>query len=187
VDRELAVCVIRAVFTCALLAAHGTDAEAQAAAGAPRVRWEEPRIARAIADGITRSTTFRGLVDAIDATDGVVYVLQGMCGQSVRACLHMSVELSGENRLLRIFVDLRRASSCELIAAIGHELQHALEALRNPRIRDGFTMSAFFHQIGPTAGIRRFETPEAQHVGVAVGRESCRKEPPPGRNASRVP
>jgi hypothetical protein len=128
------------------------------------------------AEGLERSTTFRSLIDAIDATDGLVYVLEGECGQGVRACLHMSVELLGENRLLRILVNPRRAPGCELIGSIGHELQHALEALRNPRIRNGFAMSSFFHQIGPE-GPRRFETPEAVKTGVAVERESCRKVP----------
>jgi hypothetical protein len=168
------LCVLRVAVACASLAAHGTSAGAPETARTPRVRWENRLIARAIAEGLERSTTFRSVIDAINATDGVVYVLEGKCGQGVRACLHMSVEASGENRLLRILVDPRRAPGCELIEAIGHELQHALEALRNPRIRNGFAMSSFFHQIGPE-GPRRFETPEAERIGSAVGREACRK------------
>jgi hypothetical protein len=138
-----------------------------------RVRWESPLIGRAIAEGWERSATFRSLIEAVDATDGVVYMLEGKCGQGVRACLHMSVELSGENRLLRIFVNPRRAPGCELVGSIGHELQHALEALGNPRIRSGFAMSSFFHQIGPE-GPRRFETPEADRIGATVAKEACR-------------
>jgi len=167
------LCLLRVALACASLAAHGTSTVAQETR-TPRVRWENPLIARAIADGLERSTTFRSLSDAIDATDGVVYVLEGTCGQGVRACLHMSVELSGANRLLRVLVNPRRAPGCELIGSIGHELQHALEALRNPRIRNGFAMSSFFHQIGPE-GSRRFETPEADRIGSAVAREACRK------------
>jgi hypothetical protein len=84
----------------------------------------------------------------------------------------MSLELAGPNRLLRILVDPRRAPGCELIASIGHELQHALEALSNPSIRTSFGLSSFFHQIGPE-GSRRFETPEAIQAGVAVAEEAC--------------
>ena len=168
------LCLLRVAVACAALAAHGTSTGAQETARTPRVRWENPLIGRTIAEGRERSTTFRGLIDAIDATDGVVYVLEGKCGQGVRACLHMSVELSGANRLLRVLVNPRRAPGCELIGSIGHELQHALEALRNPRIRNGFAMSSFFHQIGPE-GPRRFETPEADRIGSAVAREACRK------------
>ena len=109
----------------------------------------------------------------IDATDGLVYVMAGRCGQGVRACLHMSLELSGENRLLRILVNPRRAPGCELIASIGHELQHALEALSNPNVRTSFGLSSFFHQIGPEGSPRMFETPEAIEVGLAVAKEAC--------------
>ena len=168
------LCLLRVAVACASLAAHGTSTGAQETARTPRVRWENPLIARAIADGLERSATFRSLIDAIDATDGLVYVLEGKCGQGVRACLHMSVERSGENRLLRILVNPRRAPGCELIGSIGHELQHAMEVLQNPRIRNGFAMSSFFHQIGPE-GPRRFETPEADRIGSAVAREACRK------------
>jgi hypothetical protein len=138
----------------------------------PRVRSEYPLLAAAIVQGAERSTTFRRLIEAIDATDGLVYVMEGRCGQGVRACLHMSLELSGKNRLLRILVNPRRALGCELIASIGHELQHALEALSNPNVRTSFGLSSFFHQIGPE-GPRRFETPEAIEVGLAVEKEAC--------------
>jgi hypothetical protein len=136
------------------------------------VRWEHTIIGKAIADGLSGSPTFTGLVKAVDATDGLVFVLEGTCGQGVRACLHMSVDIAGPNRLLRIFVDPRRAPGCELIGSIGHELQHALEALGNPNVRNGFQLSSFFHVIGPE-GPRRFETLEAQRVQLAIEREVC--------------
>ena len=83
--------------------------------------------------------------------------LRRRCGLGVRACLHMSVELSGPNRLLRVFVNPSRAPGCELIASIGHELQHALEALSNPHIRTTAELSSFFHRIRPEtpAGLKR--------------------------------
>jgi hypothetical protein len=147
-------------------------ADAQQAIRTPRVRAESPLLAEALVQGRERSMTFRRLVDAIEATDGLVYVLEGKCGQGVRACLHMSVELSGPYRLLRILVTPSRAAGCELLVSIGHELQHALEALTNPKIRNGFAMSSFFHQIGPE-GPRRFETTEALEAGTAVANEAC--------------
>jgi hypothetical protein len=140
----------------------------------PRVRSENPLLTDAIAHGVEQSATFRRLIEAINATDGLVFVLEGKCGQGVRACLHMSLEISGPNRLLRILVDPRRASGCELVASIGHELQHALEALSNPRIRTTPGLSSFFHQIGPE-GPRRFETTAATQVGLAVAREVCNR------------
>jgi hypothetical protein len=122
---------------------------------------------------MAESPSFRRLVQEIEKTDGVVYVLEGRCGQGFRACLHMSVELAGPYRLMRVVVNPRRARGCELIGSIGHELQHALEALRNPGIRNGFELSSFFQRIGPEGSARRFETPEAIAAGVAAEREVC--------------
>ena len=165
--RPLAVSAIALV--CLSATVHVTAADQT---GMRRVRAENPLLADAIAQGVSRSATFRRLIEAIDATDGLVYVLDGRCGQGVRACLHMSLELSGGNRLLRIVVNPRRAPGCELLASIAHELQHALEALGNPNVRTAFGLSSFFHQIGPE-GPRRFETPEAIQRGVDVGSEAC--------------
>ena len=139
-----------------------------------RVRAEDPRFSAAITRGAERSATFRRLVEAVNTTDGLVYVIEGICGQGVRACLHMSLELAGDNRLLRILVNPRRAAGCELIASIGHELQHALEALSNPNIKTSFALSSYFHLIGPE-GPRRFETEAATQAGLAVAKEACRR------------
>jgi hypothetical protein len=139
-----------------------------------RVRWESPVVGQAIAEGITRSPTFRQLIEAINNTDGLVYVLEGRCGQGVRACLHMSVELSGTNRLLRVFVNPRRSAGCELLGSIGHELQHAVEALSNPNVKTSARLSSFFHQLGPE-GPRRFETADAIQAGLSVEKEACGK------------
>ena len=161
------------MLVCVSIAASDPIASAEQTPRVPRVRSEQPDLAAAIARGIEQSKTFRGLVEAIEATDGLVYVLEGTCGQGVRACLHMSVELAGPYRLLRVLVNRRRAPRCELIGSIGHELQHALEALRNPNIKTGFALSSYFHQIGPE-GPRPFETPAAEAAGVAVAKEVCR-------------
>ena len=99
-----------------------------------------------------------------------MYVLEGKCGLGVRACLHMSLELSGPNRLLRILVNPRRAPGCELMGSIAHELRHALEALSNPNIRTSAGLSLFFYR---TKDSPRFETPEAIQTGLAVEKEAC--------------
>ena len=163
--------VILIAIVCLSPAIHGQPAAPQVPA-ITRVRSENPLLSAAIVQGAERSTTFRRLIERIDATDGLVYVMEGKCGQGVRACLHMSLELSGTNRLLRILVNPRRAPGCELMGSLGHELQHALEALRNPNVRTSFGLSSFFHQIGPE-GPRRFETPEAIQAGLAVEKEAC--------------
>jgi len=164
---------IQVVLVSLAFAAHGASTGAQEASRSTRVRADKPVLTAAITRGTEDSKTFRVLIEAISATDGLVYVLEGKCGQGVRACLHMSVEQAGPYRLLRVVVDPRRAPGCELTASIGHELQHALEVLRNPRIRTGTALSAFFRDMRPQ-GPRRFETPEAVEAGWAVQKEACR-------------
>jgi hypothetical protein len=137
-----------------------------------QVRSDDLVIVTTIAEGVERSKTFRSLVDAIDATDGLVYVQFGECGHGVLACLHLSVVESGPYRLLRILVSPRITPRCELTASIGHELQHALEALGNPSIRSGRDMFAHFYQTSRTAS-GLFETAAALNMGARVAKEMC--------------
>jgi hypothetical protein len=133
----------------------------------PRVRPNDsPLIARLLTEGTNRSSTFRRLVEMIDSTDGIVYVQEGRCGHHVRACLALSVQVAGPHRILRIVVNVRRDHD-ELIAAIGHELQHAVEALSDPHVRNDPTIYSFFDRIGPTDR-GRFETQAAIRAGMAV-------------------
>jgi hypothetical protein len=141
----------------------------------PRVRSQGPLIASAIAEGMGRSETFRRLVQAIETTDGVVYVIEGKCGNGVRGCLALSVSIAGPDRILRIIVEPRKAMGCELVALIGHELQHAIEVLSNPRIRSDGEIYAFFDRVG-RSGIETFETDEARLAGMDVEREACRSK-----------
>jgi hypothetical protein len=133
----------------------------------PRVRSDNPVIVAAIRDATERSPTFRRIVQRIDSTDGLVYVDEGRCRQSVRACLVLSVQVAGPNRLLRILVETRKAAGVELMAAIGHELWHAIEALDNPYVTDDRSIFQYFHRIAPTDS-GRFETEEAIKVGLSV-------------------
>jgi hypothetical protein len=142
-------------------------ASASGAPTIPRVRDNgDPSIARLIQEATERSATFRHLVDTIDATDGIVYVEQGTCGHHVRACLVLTVRAAGPNRLLRILVDIHRSHG-DLLASIGHELQHAVEVLSNPRVTDTRSTYFLFDRIGQI-GEDRFETLAAIHAGLDV-------------------
>jgi|SRR5688572_4697872 len=144
-------------------------AAAQTLPAIPRVRSENARIAQLIADGPVSSPTFRGLTTAIDGTDGIVYVDSGHCGAGARACLAHSLQVAGPHRILRVLVNTRR--DCEgLIGAIGHELHHALEILRQPEIRTSQAM--FFHFFGASTSMtNRFETNGAAEAGARIENE----------------
>jgi hypothetical protein len=74
---------------------------------------------------------------------------------------------------LRIVVTTRREHR-ELLASIGHELQHAVEALGDPHVTDSHTIYSFFDRIGPT-GKDRFETDAAIQVGLNIMAELSAK------------
>jgi hypothetical protein len=124
--------------------------------------------------GARHSPTFRALIAKIEATDGIVYIDEGTCGHSVRACLLHLVTIAGPHRLLFIRVDPRKDAGCILVARIGHELYHAIEALSSPNVRSSPDMVSLFQRIGPT-GSDRFETRAAQRTGLDVEYEVCRQ------------
>ena len=137
-----------------------------------RVRAPNADIGAVIRDASEQSTTFHRLLDTIDVTDGLVFVEDGKCGHSVRACLSLSVKVTGPYRLLRVTVDTHTVD-CELMASIGHELQHAIEVLSDPHVRDMPSAYSLFERLGPT-GSGRFETLSALQVGDLVRGEVCR-------------
>jgi hypothetical protein len=55
---------------------------------------------------------------------------------------------------------------------IGHELQHAVEALSESAVTDSVTLYNFFGRLAP-AGDWRFETTAALHAGDDVENASC--------------
>ena len=152
-----------------------------------RVRSENPAIAAAIESAAARSETLRRLIEAIDATDGLVYVEEGKCGHSVRACLLLSIKVAGPYRLLRIVVDLRKVGR-DLGSSVGHELQHAVEVLSNPHITTNYQMYHFFNRVGPT-GQGRFETLAAIETGLIIEHEldSSARQAPAGSTTMKSP
>jgi hypothetical protein len=160
---------VHAVLIAALSAVAGQPAAAQAG---PRVRSHSARIVAAIARGTGSSPTFRRLVETIDATDGLVFVDEGICRVGVRACLVPTVTVAGPSRVLHILVNLRKAQGCGTVAMIGHELQHAIEVLGHPGIRTDIQVYNFFDLVGRT-GAGRFETKAAIQAGLAIESEGC--------------
>jgi len=154
------------------LVVHGPARAHQEAARIARVRSDVPMINAAITRGNLRSPTFRRLFETIGNSDGIIYVQEGYCGISIRSCLQLWVGVAGPNRFLRIRVSTRKAPGCELVASIGHELQHAIEVLSNPKIRDSLGMFRLFDLNGRTS-YGTYETDAALEVGLAIEREIC--------------
>ena len=134
-----------------------------------RVRSSNTAIAAVIKAATDQSATFKGLIDTINSSNGIVFVEAGRCGHSVRACLVLSVTMAGPNRLLRVVVDTKKAD-WDLMGSLGHELQHAIEVLGNQKVTNNSAIYFFFEQANPTSQ-GRFETEAAITVGDRVRAE----------------
>ena len=142
-----------------------------------RVRILSPRMAPDFGEGIRRSSTLRSLVDAIDASNGIVYVEHGVCKRAAHACLMGSVVVAGPSRILRVRIHETRVAD-DLIASLGHELQHAVEVLADPAVTTAAGFRWLFQKIGVRSG-EMFETFDAIRVAHAIRRElaaSARRE-----------
>jgi hypothetical protein len=166
----IAVAILAADRVAARQEPEPTNADRPVASEVPRVRTDHPVLATLIREGISRSTTFRRVVDAIQTTDGVVYIEQGRCGHGVRACLVLSITVAGPHRVLRVVVEDLHPEA-EAIAAIAHELYHALEILGQPSIRTMEAIYFSYEQHGSWRGGAFFETDAAVDAGNAVHRE----------------
>jgi hypothetical protein len=161
--RGFSICVS------AIVLAASAAAVAAETAMMPRVRSSHAYIRAMIEEAAERSETFRRLVKAIEATDGLVYVEQGVCGHSVHACLSLHVTPAGGYRILRVVVDARQPD-WEVMSSIGHELQHALEVLGNRTLNTQEAIFLFYSREG-MAMESSFETTAAIKTGNAVRNE----------------
>jgi len=101
-----------------------------------RVRTTEPYMSALVRQGYDRSPTFRHLVDTLQHSNVIVVVQPGMCrGGRIRSCL-VGVAGSDRDRLIRIKVDPTHTIKDGLIAAVAHELQHAVEIAEHPEVTD---------------------------------------------------
>ena len=167
--RGVRLSAVRLIFAAAIAAAIVEAAVSAQTAAIPRVRSSHDYIRAMIAEAAQRSPTFRRLVDAIGITNGIVYVEQGECGHSVRACLTLTVTPTAEYRFLRVLVDARQPD-WEVMSSIGHELQHAIEVLENITLTSAEAIFLFYQREGLTMG-DAFETPAAARIGNAIRNE----------------
>jgi hypothetical protein len=144
--------------------------------GGPNARVRASvELQEAIAVGCRGSATFRELVRQIGASDGIVYVIwarPGVLPTGVLAALQLKISAAPSgSRYLWIAVS-KWLEGPYLASVVGHELQHALEVLGDPRIKTTAALEARFAQ-GRTA--RVLETPAGVRAGEKIRRELQRK------------
>jgi len=157
----------------------------------PHVRSTQRWVLDLIRTGAERSITFRGLVAAFDRTDTIVYVERGLCGFGhLSACVPQTVVVAAETRYVRVMFDARRgAGAIEVLALIGHELQHALEIATATEVRTAEDAGRLFRRIGfsphcPAGVPDCYETDAARQVGDRI-RDELTSGVVPGRAAKR--
>jgi hypothetical protein len=140
----------------------------------PHVRFQNSRIAEVMQFAGKRSSTFRQLVSAIEAAQGVAYIEEGRCmNGAFRSCVH---PVAGA-RIVMVYVNPRQ-DVLSVARALAHELQHAVEILTSDRnATDAPDVEALYSRIGqancPTRAAECWETRAAQDTERQVVFEIC--------------
>ena len=120
-----------------------------------------------------RSPTLRALADRIEASDVFVYVgMSRTIHARLAGCLAFMTR-TDKHRYLRAYLNPDLSQDL-LIAALAHELQHAVEVIDEPSVVDEKSLSAFYKRVGMPSRVARsqgWETRVAQATGQQVGRE----------------
>jgi len=127
-----------------------------------------------IAEGVCGSATFRSLVDAIEGSDVIVYVsMRPVRDRRVNGHLEFLAATATDRVLRAVFgFPLDRATR---IAALGHELQHAVEVAAAPDVRTGQAFEAYFSAHGrPSSAGRGYETDAARRTELQIRLELAR-------------
>ena len=135
------------------------------------LRTVDSRLDALIADGARRSPMFRTLVERLARSTVVVYVRSGMLPRELIGRLTF-IGGAPPWRYLRIEIECRQSVSNQ-IAALGHELQHAVEIADREAAVDPPSIRALYGTIGFAVDDtrRRFESDAAKAAGDRVRRE----------------
>jgi hypothetical protein len=138
------------------------------------IRITEPWLRQLFAAGLSRSPTFRSLVERLDGSDVVVYVRTDVLGTPGVAGRLTFLSTVGETRYLVVRLTPLR-SIVQQLAMIGHELQHAVEVAENPAIIDADSMYREYLRIGYLNGMTEsgvaVDTKAALEVGGRISDE----------------
>jgi hypothetical protein len=141
--------------------------------GEVRLRPQDSRLEQVLKEGARRSTTFKALVDRIEASNVIVYVAINPMMKSNLSGMLTWMTRAGDYRYVRasIRVDL---TFDQMIATLGHELQHAVEVIEDESVVDEKSLVALYRRIGhqnSNVTPARWETAAAQQAGFRVRRE----------------
>lgn len=165
---------MRLLLSIALMAAvAATPVAAGTPDGGPRIRPFDAKTKQALQEGAARSSTFKALVDRIEASDVIVYVaVSPLLKSSLSGSLTWMTQAGGY-RYVRASISPDLLFD-QMIATIAHELQHAVEVVDDKSVRDENSLVGLYRRIGQPsthASPSGWETVAAQQTGWQVRRE----------------
>ena len=111
------------------------------------VRTIDTRLQSEINEGLARSSVFRDLVARLDASDVIVYA-QSDCAMSRRIFGRLAfMGAGGGRRYLHVLISCTLTDD-QQIAALGHELRHAVEIADAPSVVDTASLGEEYQRIG---------------------------------------
>jgi hypothetical protein len=135
------------------------------------VRTIDSRPSALIAEGARRSPMFRKLVTRLNRSTVIVYIEYRLLPEGLSG--RLTVIGGGQVwRYLRIEIECRQSTDNQ-IAALGHELQHAVEIADAGAAADEASIRALYGTIGFAIdnSQRRFESAAAKHAGSRIRQE----------------
>lgn len=141
--------------------------------GEVRLRPQDSRLEQVLKEGARRSTTFKALVDRIEASHVIVYVAINPMMKSSLSGMLTWMTRAGDYRYVRASIrpDL---TFDQMIATLAHELQHAVEVIEDESVIDERSLVALYRRIGhqnSNVAPARWDTTAAQQAGFQVRRE----------------
>jgi hypothetical protein len=137
------------------------------------VRSSDTYLMQVLDQGLARSATLRELQAHLEHASVIVYLARAPLPQGLAGRTRI-IGTGGIWRFLSVEVD-NRAGPVDLLALVGHELQHVIEIADAPEVVDGTTMAAFYRRVGTEWNDGRqaasFETKEALEAGRRVQME----------------
>lgn len=138
-----------------------------AADGLERFRAMDALARDVLANAVRLSPTVARIVGALQQSDLIVHVQTGMLPLGVNGITAV-IAAGPAARYVRLVLKIPNAMP-DLIAVLGHELQHVIEIATTPWIQDGCSLAAHSRQIGwPTSRDGYFETRAAMETGSRV-------------------
>jgi hypothetical protein len=147
------------------------DPTSLAAARAFHVRSLDAQVQRWIAIGASQSRTFTNILDRLAASDVIVYV---QVVDSIPAGVTGQLRFVASKETVRYLrIDLASGgTTADMVALLGHELQHAVEIAETPRVKDSQAMATLYlHLGGLHANGGKYDSLAARIVGERIRAE----------------